>query len=431
MSLNIALLMHSLNPRGGVVHTLELADALCARGHQVTVFAAARPGEALFRDTRARLSIAPLNATAALPGTDPLVHSVGSRIAALVAHLREQPELHTFDLMHAQCGITANALAALHEEGRIPGFVRTVHHIDTFDAPQVARWQAHGIRAAARVLCVSTVWQQTLARDWAISADTVPNGVNLARFHHPDATTLVHDTPWLQRFGLLTPGPVWLALGGVEARKNTIGLLQGFAQARQQQPDARLVIAGGASLLDHDAYAQRFAELRQALGLQDAVQILGALPDEALPALYRRASALAMPSLQEGFGLVALEALACGTPAIVSRRAPFTEHFQPEDVLWCAPEDPASIAQALWRSLGHTPEDQARVDTLLARAPAVCKDMSWARSAARHEAIYLRELSRRACGRSPEPGGEAGATSAPITTSPPPSTTPLSTRHHA
>jgi glycosyltransferase involved in cell wall biosynthesis len=273
------------------------------------------------------------------------------------------------------------------------------------------------------VLCVSTVWQQTLARDWVIHADTVPNGVNLSRFHRPDASTLAHDTPWLQRFGLDQPGPVWLSVGGVEARKNTIGLLQGFAQARQQQPDAKLVIAGGASLLDHDAYARRFADLRQALGLQDAVQVLGALPDEALPALYRRASALAMPSLQEGFGLVALEALACGTPAIVSRRAPFTEHFQPEDVLWCEPEDPASIAQALLSSLGATSDDHARVHTLLARAPAVCSSLSWSRSAARHEAIYLHELSRRACGSGLHPDAAADA-HAPSTPSP-------SARHHA
>jgi glycosyltransferase-like protein len=429
MSLNIALLMHSLNPRGGVVHTLELADALCARGHQVTVFAAAKPGEALFRGTRAQLSIAPLNTAPPIPGTDRLVHAVGGRIAALVAHLRDQPELHAFDVMHAQCGITANALAVLHEEGRIPGFIRTVHHIDQFESPQVARWQARGIRAAARVLCVSTVWQQALARDWVIAADTVPNGVNLARFHHPDAATTAADAHWLQRFGLSElnqPGPVWLAVGGVEARKNAIGLLQGFAQARQQQPDARLVIAGGASLLDHDAYASRFADLRQALGLQDAVQLLGALPDEALPALYRRATALAMPSLQEGFGLVALEALACGTPAIVSRRAPFTEHFQPEDVLWCDPEDPASIAQALLASLGHSAEDHARLHTVRARAPQVCAALSWSRSAARHEALYLHELSRRACGHGQQSAGTAHDGTAP--TAP---ITPLNTLPHA
>jgi glycosyltransferase-like protein len=398
MSLNIALLMHSLNPRGGVVHTLELADALCARGHRVTVFAAAKAGEQLFRSTQAQLSVAPLNTSPPIPGTDPLVHAVGSRIAALVAHLREQPELHDFDVMHAQCGITANALAVLHEEGRIPGFFRTVHHIDQFDAPQVARWQARGIRAAARVLCVSTVWQQTLARDWAIAADTVPNGVNLARYQPADTFTARADAPWLQRFGLDQPGPVWLSVGGVEARKNTLGLLKGFAQARQAQPDARLVIAGGASVLNHDAYGQRFADLCQALDLQGAVQVLGALPDAALPALYRRATALAMPSLQEGFGLVAVEALACGTPAIVSRRAPFTEHFHVDDVLWCDPESPDSIAQALLASLGQSQADQARLDTIRARAPAVCAAMGWSRSAARHEALYLHELSRRACG---------------------------------
>ena len=55
--LRIALLMHSLNPRGGVVHTLELADALVQLGHDVTVIAAGRPGQKLFRPTLARLSV--------------------------------------------------------------------------------------------------------------------------------------------------------------------------------------------------------------------------------------------------------------------------------------------------------------------------------------------------------------------------------------
>jgi predicted peroxiredoxin len=48
-TLRIALLTHSVNPRGGVVHTLELATALTALGHDVTVFAPAVPGETLFR----------------------------------------------------------------------------------------------------------------------------------------------------------------------------------------------------------------------------------------------------------------------------------------------------------------------------------------------------------------------------------------------
>ena len=48
-TLRIALLTHSVNPRGGVVHTLELASALTAQGHEVTVFAPATNGEVLFR----------------------------------------------------------------------------------------------------------------------------------------------------------------------------------------------------------------------------------------------------------------------------------------------------------------------------------------------------------------------------------------------
>ena len=59
-SLRIALLTHSVNPRGGVVHTLELANALHAAGHAVTVFAPAAPGQRLFRDPACRVSLVPV-----------------------------------------------------------------------------------------------------------------------------------------------------------------------------------------------------------------------------------------------------------------------------------------------------------------------------------------------------------------------------------
>ena len=75
--------MHSLNPRGGVVHTLELADALVQAGHAVTVVAAGRPGQTLFRPTLAQLSVAPLGA---LPQA--LVPMVGARMQAVARHLR-------------------------------------------------------------------------------------------------------------------------------------------------------------------------------------------------------------------------------------------------------------------------------------------------------------------------------------------------------
>lgn len=390
MTLRIGLLMHSLNPRGGVVHTLELADALVARGHDVTVFAAASPGQRLFRACEARLSIATLG-----PLPAELVPMVGARMDAMADHLRHLPDLRGFDVLHSQDSITANALATLQAERTIGGFVRTVHHLDVFDHLLLKAWQRRGVQAADTLFCVSKMWQDVLARDWGLHAHLVGNGVNLRRFTTArDAAQAQSDQVWLQQIGVQTQGPVWLAVGGIEARKNTTRLLQAFAQARQQCPQAQLVIAGGASLLDHDAETQAFQSVRNANGMADGqphadrLLLTGPLPEGALPALYRRATALAMPSLREGFGLVVLEALACGTPAIASRRPPFTEHLGEHDVLWTDPLDVADIARALLASL-----QTQHTAPILARARHVCERLSWQRSAASHESLYLQHLA--------------------------------------
>ena len=57
----------------------------------------------------------------------------------------------------------------------------------------------------------------------------------------------------------LAQGPVFLAVGGVEARKNTLAILAAFTQIQKQRPMAQLIIAGGATVLDHASYQQQFA----------------------------------------------------------------------------------------------------------------------------------------------------------------------------
>ena len=151
----------------------------------------------------------------------------------------------------------------------------------------------------------------------------------------------------------LPPGaPVFLAVGGVEERKNSIRLLQAFQTLRLQHPSSRLVIAGGASLLDHDAYQARFAGVLAHGGAAAAAVIrTGPLRQKLMPALYRAATALVFPSIKEGFGLVVLEAMASGVPVVTSRIAPFTEYLGDDDVAWCDPFDTASIAAAMAQSL--------------------------------------------------------------------------------
>ena len=83
--MKIALLTHSVRPRGGVVHTLELAEALRRRGHAITVIASAEPGERLFREVGF-----PVEAIALPPLQGDLVAQVAQRIDALVEALRAQ-----------------------------------------------------------------------------------------------------------------------------------------------------------------------------------------------------------------------------------------------------------------------------------------------------------------------------------------------------
>ena len=379
-AMRIAILAHSTNPRGGVAHALELGDALCRLGHAATVFApdAARTG--FFRDTLCETSC-----VAASPAGKDLRTMVEARIADYVAHFA-RPQNRRFDVWHAQDGISGNALATLKERRLIHGFARTVHHVDTFEDAGVAALQLRSIEAADRLFTVSELWRGWLHRELALNAQCVGNGVDGHRFSPvPDET----DNELRARLDLPPDAPVFLAVGGVEERKNTISILQAFQSLRLQHPSARLVIAGGASLLDHGAYQARFAGMLAHIGASAAAVIrTGPLRQKFMPALYRVASALIFPSIKEGFGLVVLEAMASGLPVVTSRIAPFTEYLGEGDVLWCDPFDAASIAAAMARALDASCREQ-----LTARGLRIAARHDWATTARAHLAAYelLRE----------------------------------------
>ena len=402
-ALRIALLTHSVNPRGGVVHTVSLAEALHDLGHDVTVLAPATPGQTMFRPLRCKLSLV---AVPAMPPAD-VAAMVEARLAALIQLVRRLMAEQPFEVLHAQDSISGNALATLRQQHEIEGFVRTVHHLDLFDDARLMAWQQRAFAEASQVLCVSAGWCAQLRREHGIDATQVMNGVDAQRFSPnpgPD------DAAVLTRLGLRRgPGPgvrpgldtdalLLLAVGGIEPRKNTLAILQAFALLRHQRPGAQLAIAGGASLLDHGRYQVGFDAALQALraadpGLADAVHITGTLGDSVMPALYRAADVLLMPSLTEGFGLVVLEALASGTPVVVSNRAPFTEYLAPGEaggVCWADPTAPASIAAAALRAL-----QPGRAQALADQLPEVCRRYNWPSSARRHVAIYRAHLALR------------------------------------
>ncbi|MFA5958813.1 MSMEG_0565 family glycosyltransferase [Hyphomicrobium sp.] len=373
--LKIALLTHSTNPRGGVIHTLELADALARLGHEPVVFAPGQRETAFFRSTLCQTVIVPSE-----PPAYALHETILSRVADYTSYFSAVPE-HTFDVWHAQDGISANALLALKDRRRIPAFARTVHHIDPFSDVRVTVLEAESIQRADQLFTVSRVWQEEIETRFSRFASLTGNGVDVFRFNRdPHA---LYDTELREK---LVPGdgPIYLAIGGIEQRKNTIGILAAFAQCHAQNPDARLVIAGGASVLDHSFYRHEFEQVLKLSCLpKSSVIITGTVPDRLMPSLYRRASALVFPSLNEGFGLVVLEALACDVPVVASRIRPFTDFLSGDDVHWCDPEDSTSIAEAMLSAI-KTP---ARAD-LVERRLGVARRHNWTTIALAHLPVY-------------------------------------------
>ena len=377
--LRIAILAHSTNPRGGVVHALELGDALARLGHHAVVHAPDVSGEGFFRETLCRTVRVP-----ASPAGSDTRRMVEIRVADYVRHFAATGTA-AFDVWHAQDGISGNALAALKRQGRIPGFARTVHHVDSFADPALAAMQRTSIAEADQLFVVSPLWRDWLTTELGRRAAIAGNGVDLARFSpSPDET----DAELRARLSLPGDAPVFLSVGGVEARKNTIRILEAFAIARRDHPQARLVVAGGASLLDHGSYQAAFTQTLAASRLpEDAVIVTGPLPQRLMPALYRAATLLLFPSVKEGFGLVVLEAMATGVPVLTSLMQPFTDYLEEDDVVWCDPHDASSIAAGIAAAM-----QPGRRALLSARGPARAAAHSWAEVATRHLDIYANML---------------------------------------
>ncbi|HEY9641317.1 MAG TPA: glycosyltransferase, partial [Coleofasciculaceae cyanobacterium] len=154
-------------------------------------------------------------------------------------------------------------------------------------------------------------------------------------------------------------------------------------------PQAQLVIAGGATLFDYQAYRDAFFTEVANLELEASHLILpGVIADRDLPTLYQAANAFVFPSLKEGWGLVVLEAIASGLPILTSRQPPFTEFLSDQQALLVNPHQPAAIAQAMQQMIQP---DVAK--SLLDQSQPLCEFYTWDHSARLHVDGYRRLLT--------------------------------------
>lgn len=375
--LAVALLTYSTKPRGGVVHTLAVAEALAERGHAVELLALGAPGARFFREPRVPYRIFPYG------GPDrPIETKVLAMIETYAGHLEEV--VARFDVVHAQDCLSASSLVSLGERIALPAFLRTVHHVDDFTSPALIECQQRSIVSPDRVLVVSGYWREQLRSEFGVDADVVPNGVDLARFGPPDAEARARAR---EQFGF-GDRPVVLTVGGIEPRKGSIRLAEAFAcRAVLGSKRPLLVIAGGETLFDYLSYRERFFARLEELGLalERDVRVLGPVDDKDLPSLYHAADAFVFPSTKEGFGLVLLEAQASGLPVVVSDLPVFREFLTDgESALFAAGDGAPALAAAIRRVLA----DERLRASLRAGGLAVAARFSWEASAAAHERVY-------------------------------------------
>jgi glycosyltransferase-like protein len=381
----IRLVTYSTKPRGGVVHAVSLAEALGDRGHDVELWALSADGARFFRRPRVPAHLVPVERR---PDED-----VEARILryaeTLAGGLRAAGPA---DVHHAEDCLSARALLALRDEGRIPAVVRTVHHIDDFASAVLDECQRASIEDVDHRICVSRHWAAVLEREHGVGADVIPNGVDPVRLAAGglDRAAAGARMGWGGR-------PAILAIGGIEPRKGSRTLLEAFTRARARiGPGALLAIAGGETLFDYADYRAAWEDDAARLTLRvhrgpappaDAdVAVLGPVAEGDMPALFRAADVFAFPSEREGFGLVVLEAQAVGLPVVASDLPVLREFLRPgRDCLMVPAGDPGPLAEALVAAAD--PRLGAR---LAAAGRETAARFTWEAAAAAHEAVYGR-----------------------------------------
>lgn len=382
----VAMVTYSSKPRGGVVHAVEMAEALHRRGRPVHLFALGDPGRGFYRPARAPHTLFPA------PGPEgTLEERVFRAIDALTEGLaRVLPG--RFDLVHVQDCIAAGAALRLRERGLRTTIVRTVHHVDDFATPALVECQRRSIVEPDAVLAVSGFWREALARDFRVEAEVVTNGVDADRFRRPaDA----HGADLRGRIGAADRF-LFLTVGGIEPRKGSLTLVEALAAlGRRLRPSPMLAVVGGHSFQDHRPYRESVLARAEQLGVglgRDLV-MLGTVPDDELPRWYWAADAFVFPSINEGFGLVVLEALASGLPVVAAGLPVLRQYLTDgESALLAAPGDPASLAEAMELLV----RDEALRGALAAAGPGIAARFSWDRTAARHATLYGRLVRERA-----------------------------------
>lgn len=230
---------------------------------------------------------------------------------------------------------------------------------------------------------------------WLYQADTkkvvvIPPGVDLGHFY-PIAADEAKEF-----VGIHPRSQMLLFVGRIEPLKGIDTLIQAMADMRQkgiiEKNNLSLAVIGGepdVSPETANAEMARLQGMREQFGLQDLVAFLGRRSQDTLPYYYSAAEAVVVPSFYESFGMVALEAMACGTPVVASEVGGLAFLVQDEKTGFTVPADePDALSQRL-TELINDPVLRKRMGT---QAASFAQEYAWSKIAARIINLYTELL---------------------------------------
>ena len=287
------------------------------------------------------------------------VHRHLGEFVAGVEQFRREQGLD-YDLIHAHYWLSGVAGLALREQWNAP-LVQMFHTLGRLKntvaqspsevEPELRITEESRIVAGAdRIVAANVVERAHLVWYYGARAERVeviPCGVDTELFQ-PMARAAAKD---LLELG---PEPLLIYVGRLQPIKG----LETLLDAMDRLPDATLLIIGGDQDEPENGHGVRLRERVSSLGLERRVRFLGAQPQRRLRLFYAAADATVMPSYYESFGMVALEAMACGSPVVASRVGGLTTTIQDGVTGHLVPEgDPVALAECLARLLA---DDDAR-----------------------------------------------------------------------
>jgi glycosyltransferase involved in cell wall biosynthesis len=326
--MKIALLswesLHSIPVGGVATHVTELGAALERKGHEVHVFTRMGPGQAhyqLIHGVHYHRCPFALNPN--------FVDEVNNMCGCFVRHVLEAEDFSgPFDILHAHDWLTANALIWIRDQRGRRGIL-TIHSTEYGRCGNVfhnglsvrVRYQERaGTYWADRVITVSNALKREVqwmyeVPDWKVSV--VYNGVNVSNFDG-----WVEPSGIRRRYAIGPTDPMVLFVGRITQQKGPDLMMEAFPHVLRYHPRTKFVFAGEGEM-------RRSMESRaHQLGVAHAARFVGFQTNGTLADLYKSCDVVCVPSRNEPFGIVILEAWSAGKPVVSTRNG------GPEEFVW-------------------------------------------------------------------------------------------------